>query len=78
MMPYLFLPATLKMNCLLSVPASFSLAIVKKLFADRVRRQLAGENINDSVEFQVRKKDGSVMHIILNISFHEITPILLL
>ena len=55
-------------------PSEFLIGDSKKLFADRVRRQLAGENINDSVEFQVRKKDGSVMHIILNISFSRDKP----
>jgi PAS domain S-box-containing protein len=55
-------------------PGEFLVGDSKKLFADRVKRQLAGENIDDSVEFQVRKKDGSVMHTILNISFARDNP----
>ncbi|HSR11223.1 MAG TPA: MASE3 domain-containing protein, partial [Thermodesulfobacteriota bacterium] len=37
-------------------------------FADRVRRQLRGENIEDTVEFRVLKKDGTPIDAILNIS----------
>ncbi len=37
-------------------------------FADRVRRQLAGEKIEESVEFRVQKRDGSFIDAILNVS----------
>jgi len=42
----------------------------RALFADRVRRQLAGEKIGESAEFRVRKKDGSLIDAILNVSFN--------
>lgn len=41
----------------------------RDLFADRIRRQLAGEKIADTVEYKVRKKDGSLMCVTLNVSF---------
>ena len=40
------------------------------LLADRVRRQLAGEKIEESVEYRVRKKDGSFIDTILNVSLN--------
>ncbi len=40
------------------------------ILADRVRRQLAGEKIEESVEYRVRKKDGSFIDTILNISLN--------
>jgi PAS domain S-box-containing protein len=46
----------------------------KKLFADRIRRQLAGEKIDDSVEYKVKKKDGSTLWITLNIAFSNDNP----
>ena len=46
----------------------------KKLFADRIRRQIAGDKIDDSVEFKVRKKDGSIMYTTLNIAFSHDSP----
>ena len=38
------------------------------LFADRIRRQLSGEKIEESVEYRVRKKDESFIHAILHVS----------
>ena len=46
----------------------------KKLFAARIRRQLAGEKIDDSVEYRVRKKDGFTLWITLNIAFSNNNP----
>jgi len=42
------------------------------LLADRVRRQLAGEKIEESVEYRVRKKDDSFIDTILNISLNQV------
>ncbi len=42
----------------------------RELFASRIKRQLAGEKIEESVEYRVRKKDGSVIDAILNVSFN--------
>ncbi len=41
----------------------------KTVFADRIRRQLAGEKIPDTVEYKVRKKDGSLVYATLKVSF---------
>jgi PAS domain S-box-containing protein len=46
----------------------------RKLFAERIRRQLGGEQIDESVEYKIRKKDGSVILITLNISFSKDKP----
>jgi PAS domain S-box-containing protein len=46
----------------------------KKLFASRIRRQLAGEKIDDSVEYRVKKKDGSLLWVTLNIAFSNDNP----
>jgi PAS domain S-box-containing protein len=37
-------------------------------FADRIRRQLAGEKVEESVEYRVRKKDGSFIDAVLYVS----------
>ena len=42
----------------------------RALFADRIRRQLAGEKIEESVEYRVRKKDGSFIDAILYVSLN--------
>ena len=42
----------------------------RALFADRIRRQLAGEKAEESVEYRVRKKDGSLIDAILNVSLN--------
>jgi PAS domain S-box-containing protein len=55
-------------------PSDLLIGDSKKLFAERVRRRLAGEKIDDSVEFQIRKKDGSIMYAILNTSFSPDNP----
>ena len=39
-------------------------------FADRIRRQLAGEKVEESVEFRVGKKDGSFIDAILNVTLN--------
>jgi PAS domain S-box-containing protein len=46
----------------------------QKVFADRARRQLAGENVDPMVEYRVRKKDGSIMFVNLNVAFSKINP----
>ena len=46
----------------------------RKRFAERVRLQLAGEKIDDSVEFNVRKKDGSIIFVTLQIAFSKEKP----
>ena len=40
----------------------------KELFADRIRRQLAEEQIDESTEYKIRKKDGSIIFVTLNIA----------
>lgn len=40
----------------------------RALFADGIRRQLAGERIEETVEYLVRKKDGTFINAILNVS----------
>jgi PAS domain S-box-containing protein len=42
----------------------------RALFANRIRRELAGEKIEESVEYRVRKKDGSFIDAILNVSLN--------
>ena len=46
----------------------------RTLFADRIRRQLAGEKIDETVEYRVKKKDGSLMFVVLNVSFPKNRP----
>jgi PAS domain S-box-containing protein len=41
----------------------------KALFRERIRRKLAGEDINDSVEYKSRTKDGREVYGVLNITF---------
>jgi PAS domain S-box-containing protein len=40
----------------------------RRVFGDRIRRQLAGEPMQDVVEYRVRKKDGQMIDAVLNIS----------
>lgn len=46
----------------------------QKLFAERLRKQLKGEKINDSVEYRIKKKDGSIMYVTLNIALSHDKP----
>ena len=46
----------------------------KVRFAERVRRKLAGEKIDETVDFKIRKKDGSFMFVTLNISLSQEKP----
>jgi PAS domain S-box-containing protein len=46
----------------------------KGLFADRIRRKLSGDEADESVEYKVRKKDGSIIYVTLNTSFSEHFP----
>jgi PAS domain S-box-containing protein len=41
----------------------------KRLFAQRMKRLLAGEKVDEAVEYKVIKKDGSVIDIVLDIAF---------
>ena len=41
----------------------------KALFRERIRRQLAGEAIGESVEYKSKTKDGREVHGVLNITF---------
>jgi PAS domain S-box-containing protein len=46
----------------------------KKVFADRARRQLAGEKVDSTVEYRVKKKDGSFIFVNLNVAFSKVNP----
>jgi two-component system, chemotaxis family, CheB/CheR fusion protein len=46
----------------------------KKVFTDRIRRQLAGEKLLDTVEYGIRKKDGTLAYIVLNVAFSKVNP----
>jgi PAS domain S-box-containing protein len=46
----------------------------QKRFADRIRRMLAGEKIDDSVEYKIKKKDGSFIYVTLNVSLSQDKP----
>jgi PAS domain S-box-containing protein len=46
----------------------------RKTFADRIKRQLAGEKINETVEYRVKKKDGSTILVELHITFSAPNP----
>jgi PAS domain S-box-containing protein len=46
----------------------------RKLFADRIKHKLGGEQIDETVEYKVKKKDGSLMFVTLNISFSKERP----
>jgi len=41
----------------------------RALFTNRIRRQLAGEKVEEAVEYRVRKKGGNFIDAILNVSF---------
>jgi PAS domain S-box-containing protein len=43
-------------------------------FAARMNRSLAGEPLDDSVEYTVRKKDGSILLVSLDVSFPKDRP----
>ena len=46
----------------------------KRAFAERIRRQLAGQKIDESVEYRIKKKDGTLIYGTLNITFSPDTP----
>jgi PAS domain S-box-containing protein len=46
----------------------------RRLFTERVRRQLAGEHIGESVEYRIRKKDGSLIYAVVNVAFSSEKP----
>ncbi len=39
-------------------------------FSERIQKQLAGEKIDESVEYSARKKDGSIVYGLLNVSIN--------
>jgi len=49
-------------------PASFLTDDSRQVFAEMIRRQLAGENVAEEVELVTRKKDGSKITVVLNIT----------
>jgi PAS domain S-box-containing protein len=46
----------------------------RKVFADRIKRQFAGEKVGESVEYGVKKKDGSIIYASLNVAFSKTRP----
>jgi PAS domain S-box-containing protein len=46
----------------------------RRLFAERIRHQLAGDKIDETVDYKVKKKDGSLIAITLNVSFSKQRP----
>ncbi len=44
------------------------------VFADRMKRHLTGQKIPESIEYEVRKKDGSRLYATLNVSFSPRSP----
>ncbi len=43
-------------------------------FQERIKRHLAGEKIENAVDYRVRRKDGSLMLVTLNVSFPKDQP----
>ncbi len=46
----------------------------RALLADRAKRRLDGEPISEKVDFGIRKKDGSIVYVSMDISFSEENP----
>jgi PAS domain S-box-containing protein len=46
----------------------------KKVFNERAKRQLAGEKVDPTVEYRVKRKDGSLMFVNLNVAFSKVNP----
>ena len=46
----------------------------KKIFSDRIKLQLAGEKLADSVEYRMIRKDGTRAFIVLNVAFSQTNP----
>jgi PAS domain S-box-containing protein len=46
----------------------------KRVFTDRARRQLAGGKVDETVEYRVKRKDGSLIFVNLNVSFSKVNP----
>lgn len=40
----------------------------------RIEKQLAGETPGDSAEYRINKKDGTIIYMTFNISFHSLKP----
>jgi PAS domain S-box-containing protein len=45
-----------------------------KIFTERARRQLAGEKVDPTIEYKVKKKDGSFIFVNLNVAFSKVNP----
>ncbi|MDD5189822.1 MAG: PAS domain S-box protein, partial [Dehalococcoidales bacterium] len=46
----------------------------RTIFADRAKRQLAGEKLDETVEYRVKKKDGTILFVNLNVAFSKVNP----
>ena len=46
----------------------------RKFFAERIKRKLAGEDIEETVDYKVKKKDGSFLYLTLQITTSEKDP----
>jgi PAS domain S-box-containing protein len=46
----------------------------KRKFAERTLKQLAGEKIDESVEFRIRKKDGNFIYASMNVALSSTKP----
>jgi PAS domain S-box-containing protein len=55
-------------------PMSLLVEESRKKFGERIKRQLAGEKIDEMIEYRVKKKDGSLMYVTLNVSFSKDKP----
>lgn len=38
----------------------------RSLFEERIRRQVAGEQVSETAEYRIRKKDGSLIYVLVN------------
>jgi PAS domain S-box-containing protein len=50
----------------------------RKLFAERMKRMLNGEKVEERVDYKARRKDGSLIDVTLQISFSKQDPHILL
>jgi PAS domain S-box-containing protein len=46
----------------------------KKKFTERIKRQLAGEKLEDTIEYRMKRKDGTLAYIVLNVAFSKTNP----
>ncbi len=55
-------------------PGDFLVGDSRELFLQRVKRRLGGEPISDTADFKVKKKDGSIIFVTLDVSFSPGKP----